>query len=278
MKRNRLKELVVDQQILKYREKGFWEIATAVDSPVVLEELWFCDLVLHGGIVKVGVQHNHWECQHVGGVRRGKGPWVVLVIPRGKDLHNAVNLLGLARKPEARQEFSERAFGKTFSPFQGERSGVGSSHLRALSKESPVKSSILVYSLSTSRLKGLLSPKYSPMAFLSKNSVSIRKFATDSLVCSSRPFSTRNSIPFCIQKHNTKDKKELTAKKQERKEKKNVDTDLLVWNIEFLLALDDHLLLFFTIKVSGFTSREQGGQERRKNEIEKKLMKKFMKN
>jgi hypothetical protein len=63
----------------------------------------------HLGVVCIRVEHDDGVGQHVRHVSALEGLWVAAHKALGKLLHEAIDLLGLARQAEARQELPEGA-------------------------------------------------------------------------------------------------------------------------------------------------------------------------
>ncbi len=65
-----------------------------------LDKLGLAHLVLDGGVVRVGVEHDEREREQIGRVGIGEHVRVAGAVVRREPLHHAVDLLRLARQPQ----------------------------------------------------------------------------------------------------------------------------------------------------------------------------------
>lgn len=80
------------------------QVTAVVDPPVHGDELLRTGFVFHARIVERGVEHDDGETEHVAGVGVREYVRVELAVALGETLHHAIDLLRLARQPEAPQE------------------------------------------------------------------------------------------------------------------------------------------------------------------------------
>ena len=103
------------------------QVARVVDASVHVDELLLGHLLLHLRRVRVRVEHDEREGEHVGRVRVGKDARVERAEALGELLHHPINLLRLARQPEAREEVAQRVV--EAHPAKVERVHVNVEHL-----------------------------------------------------------------------------------------------------------------------------------------------------
>ena len=91
-----------------YLEDVARKVLAVVDAAVHGDELFERRLLLDGRVVQTRVEHDDGERQHVARVRVGEDVGVELTVALRERLHHAVDLLRLARKPEAPEELAQR--------------------------------------------------------------------------------------------------------------------------------------------------------------------------
>mmetsp|Transcript_19326 Transcript_19326/g.46379 ORF Transcript_19326/g.46379 Transcript_19326/m.46379 type:complete len:485 (+) Transcript_19326:1816-3270(+) len=101
-------DLVVRDVVVHSLEQLGRQVAAPVDPAVVAQELLARHLVLHLARVRVGVEHDHGEAQHVRRVLVGEHTRVLQAVLPRELAHDPVDLLRLARQAERREEAADR--------------------------------------------------------------------------------------------------------------------------------------------------------------------------
>eukprot|EP01139_Manchomonas_bermudensis_P026024 Amastigsp_a847848_37.p2 type:complete len:393 gc:universal Amastigsp_a847848_37:1554-376(-) len=101
-------DLVVTDRAVESLEQNWVDVLAAVDSAGCCEELLEGHFVLDLGRVRVGVEHDEREGEHVDGVGVREDVGVVGVVALRKGFHHAIDLLRLARETEGREELAQR--------------------------------------------------------------------------------------------------------------------------------------------------------------------------
>ena len=101
-------DLVRHDAVVELPQVRGGDVRAVVDAAVVPQKLFRGHLAFHLRVVRVRVEHDHGKRQHVRGVRRFVRARVAHAEALGELLHQAVDLLGLARQTEPRQERADR--------------------------------------------------------------------------------------------------------------------------------------------------------------------------